>query len=554
MKAGEMAESRLIKHRSGFCPSDCIFYSKRKPVALPMEEYLDVATFVSSLPHSGDVALIDATTGEKVTYPRLWSMVRSLAAGLSSLGVRRGDVVLLVSPNSVRFPVVCLAVLSLGAVLTAANPLNTTQEIRQQASDSRPVLAFTTPDFLPKLASLGLPIVLMGDYSLGGGRLDVKVPATMQQLVEAWPTPTEGLRDAVRQGDTATLLYSSGTTGRSKGVASSHQSLIATVIMVMQRFRLSEGAQTFLGRVPMFHVYGLTVLGLGALASGSTVVVVSEPGLESIATAIERYGVTYFPLAPPLVAALAKSPTLDLYDMSSLQTVLCGGAPLSQDVVQEFEARFPQVALLQGYAMTETTGMGSSTDTVEESKRIGSSGLLSPNMEAKIVDPETGRALAENGRGELWLRGPCIMKGYHSNPEATKLILDEEGWLKTGDLCYIDDDGYLFVVDRLKELIKYKGFQVPPAELEALLLAHPQIIDAAVVPFPDEIAGQIPLAYVVRREGTDVLLEDEVITFIAKKVAPYKKVRKVSFVGSIPRTPSGKILRKDLIKIATSCL
>ncbi|CAN6444720.1 unnamed protein product [Victoria cruziana] len=548
-----MTEFQLMSPRSGFSPSDCIFYSKRKPIAIPMEEHLDVATFVSSFPHSGDVALIDATTGEKITYQRLWSMVRSLAAGLYSLGVRRGDVVLLISPNSVHFPVVCLALLSIGAVLTPTNPLNTAQEIRQQVSDSRPVLAFAAPGPLPKLAGLGLPIVLMGPYTLGGGRMDVKITATMQHLVEAWQTPMEDRRDKVRQRDTATLLYSSGTTGRSKGVASSHRSLIATVIMVMQRFRLSDGPQTFLCRVPMFHVYGLTVLAMGALASGSTVVVVSEPGLEPILSAIERYRVTYFPLAPPVLSALAKSPTVDLYDMSSLQTVLCGGAPLSLDAQQGFEARFPRAALLQGYAMTETTGMGASTDTVEESKRIGSSGLLSPNMEAKVVDPETGRPLGENGRGELWLRGPCIMKGYHSNAEATMLALDEEGWLKTGDLCYIDDDGYLFVVDRLKELIKYKGFQVPPAELEALLLAHPQIVDAAVVPFPDEIAGQIPMACVVRREWTDVS-EDEVIKFIAKQVAPHKKIRKVSFVGMIPRTPSGKILRKDLIKIATSRL
>ncbi|KAF2310183.1 hypothetical protein GH714_007100 [Hevea brasiliensis] len=184
------------------------------------------------------------------------------------------------------------------------------------------------------------------------------------------------------------------------------------------------------------------------------------------------------------------------YDLSSLKTVLSGGAPLSKEVIEGFVEKYQTVRILQGYGLTESTGIGASTDTLEESRRYGTAGLLSPSMEAKIVDPESGKALPVNQTGELWLRGPSIMKGYFFNPEATSSTLNSEGWLRTGDVCYIDDDGFIFVVDRLKELIKYKGYQVPPAELEALLLTHTEIADAAVIPFPDKEAGQFPMAYV----------------------------------------------------------
>jgi len=217
---------------------------------------------------------------------------------------------------------------------------------------------------------------------------------------------------------------------------------------------------------------------------------------------------------------------------------------------------FSQVRLheiSQDYRLTETMGVGTSTDTQEESRHYGTAGLLSPNTEAKIVDPDSGNPLPPNKRGELWLRGPYVMKGYFSNPEATTSALDADGWLRTGDLCFIDDEGYVFVVDRLKELIKYKGYQVAPAELEALLLSHPEITDVAVIPFPDKEAGQVPMAYIARKVGS-TLSETSVINFVAQQVAPYKKVRHVAFVSEIPKTAAGKILRKDLIKLATSKL
>ncbi|XP_065636541.1 4-coumarate--CoA ligase-like 9 [Quercus suber] len=204
--------------------------------------------------------------------------------------------------------------------------------------------------------------------------------------------------------------------------------------------------------------------------------------------------------------------------------------------------------LQMGYGLTETGGAATRALGPEESLQYGSAGRLAENMEAKIVDPETGEALPPGQRGELWLRGPTVMKGYVGDDKATAETFASEGWLKTGDLCYFDSEGFLFIVDRLKELIKYKGYQVPPVELEHLLHSHPEIADAAVIPYPDEEAGQIPMAFVVRKPGSNVT-EAQVIDFIAKQVAPYKKVRRVSFINSIPKNPSGKILRRELVAL-----
>ncbi|KAF3787514.1 4-coumarate--CoA ligase-like 5 [Nymphaea thermarum] len=542
-----------VNPRSGFCPSNSIFYSKRKPVAFPVDDQLDVATFISSRAHSGKIALIDAETGEQITYPQLWSMVHSLADGLSSVGVRQGDVVLILSPNSIHFPIVFLAVMSLGAILTTTNPINTAAEIAKQVRDSRPSLAFTTPSLLPKLKGTNLPVILLNHDA------DTEtLPTTALKIVTTIAGLLNGRhrrcpRPRIHQDDTATLLYSSGTTGLSKGVISSHRNLIAMVSVIMGRFRLDsgDGLETFLCTVPMFHVYGLAAFASGLLGSGGTIVVLSRFDMGAMLEAIQRYRVTYLPLVPPILVALAKSPEVRRFDLGSLRKVLSGGAPLGRELMEEFLARFPSVSVLQGYGLTESTGIGASTDTADESRRYGTAGLLSANMEARIVDPETGEALEVNQKGELWMRGPSIMKGYFSNPEATASTLDSEGWLRTGDLCYIDEDGYIFVVDRLKELIKYKGYQVAPAELEALLHTHPDISDAAVIPFPDKEVGQYPVAFVVRKAGTSVT-EDAIIKFVAQQVAPYKKIRRVSFVSEVPKNASGKILRKDLIKLATN--
>ncbi|KAK9271259.1 hypothetical protein L1049_026849 [Liquidambar formosana] len=397
------------------------------------------------------------------------------------MGIRKGDVILLLSPNSIFFPVICLSVMSLGAIITTTNPLNTTREIAKQIADSNPVLAFTTQQLLPKLAGSRLPIILIGQPD--NSPTEAKIVSTLDNAMKKEPSERR-VRDRVNQEDTATLLYSSGTTGASKGVVSSHKNLIGMVQTILNRFRLDQKEEIFICTVPMFHIYGLAAFATGLLASGSTVVVLSKFEMDEMLSAIEKYRATYLPLVPPILVALINGADRirAKYDLGTLHSVLSGGAPLSKEVTEGFVEKFPTVAILQGYGLTESAGIGASTDSLEESRRYGTAGMLSPSMEAKIVDPESGEALPVNRTGELWLRGPTIMKGYFSNAEATTSTLDSDGWLRTGDLCYIDEDGYIFVVDRLKELIKYKGYQVPPAELEALLLTHAEIADYCCYP------------------------------------------------------------------------
>lgn len=415
-----------IDRRSGFCKSKSIFYSKRKPVQLPPNESLDVTTFISSRAHHGKIAFIDATTGRHITFAELWRAVDSVATSLTDMGIRKGHVILLLSPNSIFFPVVCLAVMSLGAIITTTNPLNTPREIGKQIADSKPVLAFTIKELVPKLAGSTVPIVLLDDSKTTSS--EARIVTTLQDMMKKEPNGTR-VRGRVNQDDTATLLYSSGTTGASKGVVSSHRNLIAMVQTIMGRFKLEEGLQTFICTVPMFHIYGLAAFATGLLSSGATIVVLSKFDMHEMLSAISKYQASYLPLVPPILVAMINNADQikSKYDVSSLQTVLSGGAPLSKEVIEGFVQRYPTVTILQGYGLTESTSIGASTDSLEESRKYGTAGLLSPSMEAKIVDPDSGKALSVNQTGELWLKGPSIMKGKTNDGPLLLLF---------GSLCY----------------------------------------------------------------------------------------------------------------------
>ncbi|XP_057531629.1 peroxisomal OPC-8:0-CoA ligase 1 [Amaranthus tricolor] len=550
-----------INPKNGFNPQTSIFQSKRPPISLPPNTSLDITTFISSRPHLNTTAFIDASTNRQLSYSDLWSTVDSLSFSLSSTWhIRKGHVILILSPNSILFPIVCLSVMSIGALITTANPLNTTREISKQVSDSNPVLVFTTLELAHKLSGSGsnVKVVLMGEGQMTEGK--VNVVTTLEEMVKDGEERKEKeggmVKERVSQNDAAALLYSSGTTGVSKGVISSHRNMIAMVQIIIGRFGLDDGGvhrHTFICTVPMFHIYGLVAFATGLLAAGATIVVLPKFEMNDLFLAISKYKISYFPLVPPILVAMVNNADQikKNFNLSSLSHVLSGGAPLGKELIEGFIEKFPNVVIMQGYGLTESTAIGASTDSLEESRRYGTAGLLSPSIEARIVDPDSGKVLGVNQTGELWLRGPTIMKGYFNNQEATANTLTSDGWLKTGDVCYIDEDGFLFVVDRLKELIKYKGYQVAPAELEALLLTHPEIADAAVIPFPDKNVGQFPMAYVVRKAGSS-LSENEIMDFVGKQVAPYKRIRRVAFIEFVPKNASGKILRKDLIKFATT--
>ncbi|XP_073011994.1 putative 4-coumarate--CoA ligase-like 8 [Typha latifolia] len=485
-------------------------------------------------------AFVDASTGASLSYSDLRRLSSSAASALSAAGLRRGHIALLVSTNSISFPLLSLAVLSLGAVLSTANPLLTRSELLSQIRDSDPALVITTLDLALKFEFLGSdgPDLVLIETLIGD--LDVN------------PTVQIGSPD-VGPSDPAAMMYSSGTTGKSKGVVSTQGNLIAMAHVL--RHLWGEGDDEVYGCVvPMYHMFGFSVFVCGVVAAGATAVVVSPAAgrfnVADLAAAVERHRITRLPAVPPMVVMMArKGHAAGRYWSRSLREVICSGAPLGREHLEKFGRCYPGIRLSQCYGLTETCGPVTLCDGVR-GRLHASIGRLIPSVEAKILDVRMGKPLPPNKYGELWLRGPSIMQGYLNNQEATSLAIDVEGWLRTGDLCYIDSRGLVYLVDRIKELIKYKAYQVAPAELEEVLSSHPGVQDVAVTSYPDEEAGEIPMACVVRKEGSKIK-ENDIFSFLEDKVAPYKKIRKVIFLEYIPRSPSGKILRRHL-KAATS--
>jgi len=358
--------------------------------------------------------------------------------------------------------------------------------------------------------------------------------------------------------DLVTLPYSSGTTGLPKGVMLTHRNLVANVAQTRTLIDL-QPEERIIAVLPFFHIYGLTVLMNQGLQWGGTVVTLPRFDLEDFLRTIQDHKITRAFVAPPILVALAKHPLVDQYDLSSLTSILSGAAPLDESLAQAVEQRLRKgaadgVTVAQGYGMTELSPVSHTTPDAgheppgAEGQAVpkGSVGYAIPNTECRLVDPATGEDAADGERGELWIRGPQVMKGYLNNEEATRSTVDAEGWLHTGDVAVVDELGRYTVVDRVKELIKYKGYQVAPAELEAVLLGHPEIADAAVIGVPEKETGEeLPKAFVVRAPGSE-LTEQAVMDYMAEKVAPHKKIRAVEFIETVPKSAAGKILRKDL--------
>ncbi|KAG6391433.1 hypothetical protein SASPL_149187 [Salvia splendens] len=543
-------------HPSWYSPQTGIYSSKYPSINLPTEPLLDVVSFIFSHKHNGLHALVDSASGLSVPYSKLSPLVKSMAAGLHQLGVKQGDVILISLPNSVCFPIVFLGALSLGAVVTTMNPLSSLLEIKRQFLDCNASLAFAAIGKVDELVN-----------ALGGCRvvgvpeaLDVNSLSSDDSVFHNLISSDHAMapRPRIRQQDTAAILYSSGTTGRSKGVMLSHGNFIA-MVEIFVRFEASlydypSSENVYLAVVPMFHVYGLSLFVLGLLSLGGTIVTMKRFDAIEMARSIEKYGVTHLHSVPPILVALTKKVKKGCASkFRSLKQVCCGAAPLSEKSITELVESLPYVDFIQGYGMTESTAVATRGYNTIGAHRYSSAGLLSPNVEAKVVDWVTGAHLPSGSVGELWLRSPGNMKGYLNNIEATMVALDKDGWLHTGDIVYFNQEGYLYVIDRLKEVIKYKGFQIAPADLETVLMTRHEILDAAVTGIKDEEAGEIPVAFVVPREGS-FLTEAAAMSYVAKQVAPYKKVRKVYFRSSIPRSPAGKILWRELKNMLISRL
>ncbi|MDM7832524.1 AMP-binding protein [Cellulomonas edaphi] len=484
------------------------------------------------------VAVIAAGAERGTTYTELVEQIDGIAGALAARGVVPGDVVALHSPNSPAFVALFHGILRAGATVTTVNSLYTSAEIGRQLADAGATLAITVGALSPAmLGHLPDERVMVVDGADGHESL-------ADWLAEGRSAPSVTIDPATHL---AVLPYSSGTTGLAKGVMLTHRNLVANVAQTIGIITL--GPQDRVAAVlPFFHIYGMTVLLNLSLFARAQLVTFPRFDLAQFLGAVAAQRCTYLFIAPPIALALARHPLVAEHDLSSVHTILSGAAPLDGTLADAVADRIG-CRVVQGYGMTEMSPVSHVVPADRTDIPRGSVGLLVPNMACRLVDPASGGDIEPptdgmSAPGELWCQGPNVMTGYLGDDEATRETLDADGFLHTGDIATVDAGGAFFIVDRLKELIKYHGYQVPPAELEALLLAHPDVQDAAVIGVPDDEGEEVPKAFVVR--SSEHLEADALMAWVAERVAPHKKVRRVEFIDSVPKSASGKILRKDL--------
>jgi acyl-CoA synthetase (AMP-forming)/AMP-acid ligase II len=478
-------------------------------------------------------AIVDGLTGRTLSYRELAADVRRVGWGLQQRGVRKGDVLAMCCPNSPDFPVAYYAALSVGAVVTTMNPMATAEDVAGQLEHSGARWLVTTPELLEKLA-LAVAVAGLDDVFVFGEAEGATPFAALRE--------DEGPADVKASPDDVALLpYSSGTTGLPKGVVLTHRALVASVCGTRPAHRVGPD-DVIVAVLPFFHIYGMQVTMNLALAAGATVVTTPRFELESFLRIVQDWRVTRADLVPPILLALAKDPAVERYDLSSLRVITSGAAPLGEDLARLCAERL-DCRVKQAYGMTELGG-GTHFGPDDGQDRPESIGRPLPGVECRVVDCATGADVGAGHPGQLLVRARGAMRGYLANDTATALTVDADGWLRTGDIVRADADGWFVVVDRVKELIKYKGYQVAPAELEAVLVSHPAVADAAVVASPDEEAGEVPKAFVVLSAA---VAEEDLMAFVADRVAPYRKVRRLEVVEQIPKSPSGKILRRVLL-------
>ncbi|CAA6672203.1 unnamed protein product [Spirodela intermedia] len=494
---------------------EIIFRSKLPDIEIPNHLPLHSYCFQNIAAVADRPCIIYGPTGRIYTYAEVALTARRVAAGLHNLGIRQGDVIMVLLPNSPEFVFSFLGASFRGAATTTANPFYTPAEIHKQAIAAGARLVVTQSCYVEKFKGLeGVKIVCTDSPAPEGCILFSELTSADETAVP----PVDPQPD-----DVVALPFSSGTTGLPKGVAQQVDGENPNLW-----FRSED---VVLCVLPLFHIYSLNSVLLCGLRAGSAILIMPKFEVVAMMDLVQRHRVTIAPFVPPIVLALVKSPMIDCYDLSSIRTIMSGAAPMGKELEDALKAKIPTATIGQGYGMTEA---GPEPYTVKS----GACGTVVRNAELKIVDPDSGDSLPRHSAGEICIRGAQIMKGYLNDPEATARTVDEEGWLHTGDVGLVDDDDEIFIVDRLKELIKYKGFQVAPQN------SRPCSSPTRKSPTPPS-GGRDSSGFVVRFDGSSIS-EEEVKQYISKQVVFYKRIHKVFFVKTIPKAPSGKILRKDL--------
>ncbi|XP_065091158.1 luciferin 4-monooxygenase-like [Ochlerotatus camptorhynchus] len=497
-----------------------------------------------------NIGLIDPVSETELCYQQILVQSVKVANSLLNLGVKKTDTVAIVSHNCLDYAFAMFGTIFVGAPLAQFNPGYLQTELTHALNMTKPKVIFVSPEVAQMVITVNQKLQCAEKIITFGNSIYnmpevIPFKDLLSQKVE---TDTINPEPVDKQNHVALILLSSGTTGLPKGVQLTHANIMTTIAHSKEAAKLLDLPDQLvaLAVTPLFHVLASVGL-INMVTNNCRCVLMPKFDAHLFLNSIQKYKVNLMSVVPPLMVFLAKHPMVDNYDLSSLMTLFCGAAPLSKEIEDQVRDRLGIAFVRQGYGMTETTYVMLMQTGFEN--KPGCVGKVRMGQWAKVIDPDSGKVLGPNQRGELCFKGSLIMKGYVGKEESA---VDRDGWLHTGDIGFYDEDEDFFIVDRIKELIKYKGFQVPPAELEAVLLKHPKVKDAAVIGIPDERVGELATAFVVKEPGEDVT-EEEVSSFVAKEVSLQKQLHGgVKFIDEVPKTATGKILRRKLKDLVPS--
>ena len=528
------------------------YFSSYSPIDIPDGDlYSEILGTLSG----ADLERVAVTDGElELTYGELKKQADAFAGALAARNIYQGDVVALQAPNTPAFVIAFFGILRAGATVTTLNALYSAQEVAKQLNDANAKAYITVAALLPGAltATKDTPLNTADIIVLDGAEYGVESHQNLNALIrQKLPAPDLRINPAEQL---AVLPYSSGTTGMAKGVMLSHRNLVANIAQGAVALDVNRDDKV-MAVLPFSHIYGMNTIMNLTLYRRGTLVTLAKMDLPSLLGLIQSQKVTYLYIAPPIAVAMVKQPMVNEYDLSSVRLILTAAAPMDEALGNALQERL-KAQLVQGFGMTELSPISHITPLGSDNISIGSVGTALPNIQFKVIDVESGEEVpaVPGGRtrsGEMLVRGPNVMQGYLGNAAATDATITTDGWLHTGDIVEVGPLQEVYIVDRLKELIKYKGHQVAPAELEALLLTHPAIADSAVVGYPDDDAGEIPRAFIVLQEGQNVP-EEAIIEWVRDRIAPHKRIRMVDFLDAIPKSAAGKILRKELKNLEPS--